>query len=876
MNRIYRKNIFVKILPFFMFFIISMFGIAFASIENITGTITGTMSSKVQDGIFITGIELYQHNGAELENTKINTYHQRTINSITQLSNTDGSSYVTYRVKLYNNTNYRYSLDGIGYDLLFFDNEDIECIIDSQGMQIGGIFEPKTENEVYITFKYKNGTVAASQTLNSVVNIEVELLKPTIEIECINSEEYTSTKGITITAKDNSLIGLSAENEYEYYLSTSQTELVGGSWTAYTSGVEQSIGSGLTGTYYMFIKQIADTVGQNSITGNETAYHIYGPYNFDNEAPMITLESDTNTTWSKTASVTVTLSDSRTGLASGNSIKYGWSTSNTTEPEAYTTATIDYSKGDTTTTFTANASGLTGKYYLWVVPETFKDMAGNNNTTAIQSTGTFYMDNTAPVIGSVTGSTATGNTGTVSGSSISDSESGIKGYYVSTNSTEPTVESSWTDSATESFSATVSEYGTYYAWVIDNAGNISSVKSCTVSGIVAKVNITGYTGITLLVGNTGTPSLTFSGTPKSKAFSSSDTSIATINSSSGLVKGIKAGTATMTATLTNYDGTTVSETCTVTVKNGNVMITATGVHYNTLNAAISAAAAGNTLQLVQSYTDNSTATISKNLTLNTNGKTLTKTSSTITVNSGYTLSVSGSGTITNSSSMNTITNKGTLKLASATITFGGSSASYAAVRSTGTFTMSSGTVSATSGGKGLYVSGGTGTVSGGTISGSSTWAVYVSGKAKVTMTGATVKGTYGAKLLRYNETSSETGGERLMLIDCTYSGVSYIQGYVITVDAITGGYRVKFFDTANLTPSAKFYTWTSNNGQDDMTTQLGVTGTFYNSRALYLNVYKSAHNNESGTYNTHIYTEDGDGTVGNGTYYFIDGFSYTL
>lgn len=55
-------------------------------------------------------------------------------------------------------------------------------------------------------------------------------------------------------------------------------------------------------------------------------------------------------------------------------------------------------------------------------------------------------------------------------------------------------------------------------------------------------------------------------------YESSDTSVATVNSTTGVVNGVKAGTATITATSTGAYGDTITATCTVTVlaKEGNI------------------------------------------------------------------------------------------------------------------------------------------------------------------------------------------------------------------------------------------------------------------------------------------------------------------
>ncbi len=207
----------------------------------------------------------------------------------------------------------------------------------------------------------------------------------------------------------------------------------------------------------------------------------------DNKAPVITLASNRNTNWSQTASVNVSIVDSGSGLATGASIKYGWSTSATTAPTDYQIADIStYSEGSKNASFTATSAGLTGKYYLWVVPETLKDVAGNSQKEKRISTGTFYLDNTKPVVISVT---------TTSSDIIlsATDEIGITGYAVTTTNTAPDLAQTggiegkdgvdkWIScssvTAINNKKLTGYEQGTtYYVWTRDAAGNISSSKS---------------------------------------------------------------------------------------------------------------------------------------------------------------------------------------------------------------------------------------------------------------------------------------------------------------------------------------------------------------------------------------------------------------
>jgi len=119
----------------------------------------------------------------------------------------------------------------------------------------------------------------------------------------------------------------------------------------------------------------------------------------DRTAPQISISpSNGNQTWAKSHSATISLTDNYSGFASGETLNYGWSTS-ATEPPAIWTA-ITPTASSTSQTFTATASDLNGKYYLWVDPmnETYKDAQENVQTTTVKSTGAFYFDNTVPAV----------------------------------------------------------------------------------------------------------------------------------------------------------------------------------------------------------------------------------------------------------------------------------------------------------------------------------------------------------------------------------------------------------------------------------------------------------------------------------------------
>jgi len=292
--------------------------------------------------------------------------------------------------------------------------------------------------------------------------------------------------------------------------------------------------------------------------------------------PTITIKTNSNTTWAKTGSVTVALKDTTSGLASGASVKYGWSTSTDTEPGSYTTASLSYTAGTTSeVTFTASASGLTGKYYLWVVPTTLKDVAGNSQTTTAKSTGTFYFDNTGPSAPTITGGSTTYATSrTISVSTAStDSHVGTVSYYqyyLTSSSTAPTASTSATASlsvgtTSKTFSSNYAAYYIYFRGV-DSLGNVGTwssyqrlyidVNSPTVSANNSSVTITAGDNVAM--------STYFTTSANGNAAISSTTykigSTSYTNTSS-----LAAGTYTVTCTVTKVTGKTASATMTLVV-----------------------------------------------------------------------------------------------------------------------------------------------------------------------------------------------------------------------------------------------------------------------------------------------------------------------
>ena len=197
----------------------------------------------------------------------------------------------------------------------------------------------------------------------------------------------------------------------------------------------------------------------------------------------------------------------------GANIRYGWSTSKTTAPTSYTTASISsYIAGAKSISFTATGSGLTGRYYLWIQAVELKDVVGNSTSGEV-STGTFWFDNTGPTIGRIDvidkarGTTnqgiVKGNEGTITLNNMTDSQSSVIGYFITNkSSTTPNInDRGWkndfrtTTIHTLSVTPEINSIGNYYIWLKDSAGNVSRRYEVEVKEAVAQESFVNYPNI---------------------------------------------------------------------------------------------------------------------------------------------------------------------------------------------------------------------------------------------------------------------------------------------------------------------------------------------------------------------------------------------
>ena len=149
----------------------------------------------------------------------------------------------------------------------------------------------------------------------------------------------------------------------------------------------------------------------------------------DNVPPVVTFSPNGNSTYAKSHSSKVTVTDKHSSVNT-SSLKYLWTTSTSTPSEGSFSST--FANNGTIST----PSGVTGSYYLWILA---KDSVGN---TKIQRSNVFRLDNTPPTCVSSGGSTKwtkdnitiTGTCSDTGGSGCSSSTV-TKTYSSNTNTT---------------------------------------------------------------------------------------------------------------------------------------------------------------------------------------------------------------------------------------------------------------------------------------------------------------------------------------------------------------------------------------------------------------------------------------------------------
>ena len=383
------------------------------------------------------------------------------------------------------------------------------------------------DNGTYYVFVKDNaGNVSDGK---EVVIDKVDKVAPSCRIRVNPNGYYSDNKTLSIINTNNDHIDIN-----------------GYSWDQFES-VEDAISINENGVFTGYLTDLAGNVGSctavvtNVIFVQNTAIDVSVP--------------DTGYQTEKEVNITFTSSDSRATLDS-----YCISTSNNSESCQWTT--IPGSVTTYSTTYTATAEGI---YYIFV-----KDVFDNISDMAVSVTNIGPPITTPPTVTTSTPSTAYATSKKITLSfESSDSRVALASYCVSTSSTSSSC--SWTSipgsvtSYQTTYTATSAR--TYYVFARDELGNTSTGKAVKVTNIgtpVTSISVSATSPIWILNSSKKTTTAKATVSPSSAAlksvtWSSSKTSVATVNSS-GVITPVSNGTTTIKATAKDGSGKSGSVT----------------------------------------------------------------------------------------------------------------------------------------------------------------------------------------------------------------------------------------------------------------------------------------------------------------------------
>ena len=184
--------------------------VGYAVVNSVTLNISGSASTELQDGVFITNVEINNNVNAQLENTDINSAFQTVLNSSIALSTTDPSSSITYDITVYNSSSDIYAFTGAIHNNDFYSNANIAYEI--IGLAVGDTMEPQSYLTFKVKFYYLDKNDITNNTLDSIINFKFE----TNTWQAISVYGMSSYK--VISSKENSSVSInytSVGNQYE-------------------------------------------------------------------------------------------------------------------------------------------------------------------------------------------------------------------------------------------------------------------------------------------------------------------------------------------------------------------------------------------------------------------------------------------------------------------------------------------------------------------------------------------------------------------------------------------------------------------------------------------------------------------------------------
>lgn len=263
-----------KIYPSLIFIASLFMVVGYAAVNSISVEIKGSVIADVNPGVFIASVIYGSDNNAIIENCKLNSFLQTTLSSKIELSNEDNTSYYSYDVNIYNNSDDRYIYRGTIYDNEFYVDDtgkyNSNIIYEVIGIENNYILSPSEDIDLELKFKY-NGSTITQNILNSYLYFD---FRKVYDITYINIDG----------------------NKYVDYAIENEDLVINMSNEAFDSFIIKINGSEINNyTYENKILTIPNVNGDVEITGqllNPTTPDRY--FNFDASTGIITGFNDNN------------------------------------------------------------------------------------------------------------------------------------------------------------------------------------------------------------------------------------------------------------------------------------------------------------------------------------------------------------------------------------------------------------------------------------------------------------------------------------------------------------------------------------------------------------------------------------------------------
>ena len=343
-------------------------------------------------------------------------------------------------------------------------------------------FTVSTNSTVYAWLE----DTAGNQGSPAVIDIsKIDTKAPTVSAQPSSDGAASQTKRVTVTATDtnydSNVAGFKANQSLKYAWSTSNTQVPSsfntatGTNTAGARSISFNVtGEGLTGNYYLWVQagSFADQAN------NSNAQAVFGPYNFDNEAPKMEFGPNGSDDYEKHYDVEVKFPDGDQGQI--DNIEYVWTKGTDTTPDFDKDGKpVVIGGGEDGKTIIPSPDDATGND--WYLNVKVTDEFGNEETVKV---GPFYIDNSGPTITKPTGDYSTPQKSHTVTVKVEDTDSGMPGNmpkYVWVNGngtpTEDELKAGTTFTSESPITTPSGENGNnWHLWIYaeDNLGNSST------------------------------------------------------------------------------------------------------------------------------------------------------------------------------------------------------------------------------------------------------------------------------------------------------------------------------------------------------------------------------------------------------------------